>query len=342
LLFVFFVMEVTAMPSKPRSCENALVPPGRLLSLSRAGFTLIELLVVIAIIGILMALLLPAIQKVREAANRMLCANNLKQLGIAMHNHHNDFNRFPSGGWGWFWVGITGRGTGKEQPGGWIYSTLAYIEQDALFNLGHGGAVDAVRRANAERIQQPNKLLNCPSRRPSIQYPNFYSYAYREIIPSVVPRLARTDYGANCGSQNANEINEGPASLVQADTGAFNWGNLASLTGVIFRRSEIRIPDVQRGTSNTYLIGEKYLNPNNYTTGQDGGDNETMYTGYNNDVNRCSWNAPLQDRAGLGNTLRFGSAHPGGVNMLYCDGRVEVVAYGVEELVHRVAGSRRD
>jgi prepilin-type N-terminal cleavage/methylation domain-containing protein/prepilin-type processing-associated H-X9-DG protein len=314
----------------------------RLHGWNRPGFTLIELLVVIAIIGILMALLLPAIQKVREAANRIRCANHLKQMGIAMHNHHNDFNRFPSGGWGWFWVGVTGRGTGKEQPGGWIHNILAYMEQDALYNLGHGGNTNQLRVAAAQRIQTPHPLFNCPSRRPGIRYPNYYNYAYREITPTVVPFLARTDYAANAGSQNNDQIDAGPNNLFDGDTpGRFNWGDLASLNGVIYRRSEIRISDIQRGTSNTYLVGEKYLNPLNYATGIDGSDNETMYAGYDNDVNRCTFLPPLQDRAGLADGLRFGSAHPGGVNMLYGDGRVEVVAYGVEALVHREAGSRR-
>ncbi len=101
------------------------------------GFTLVELLVVITIIGILIALLLPAVQAAREAARKLHCGNNLKQLALGALNHELAHGFFPSAGWGYLWVGDPDRGTGKEQPGCWVYATLPYVEQQALHDLGH-------------------------------------------------------------------------------------------------------------------------------------------------------------------------------------------------------------
>src|SRR6266851_3374053 len=102
---------------------------------SARAFTLIELLVVIAIIAILIMLLMPAVQKVREAAARIKCSNNIKQMALAMHNHHDAFKMLPSGGWGWNWVGDANRGVGQKQPGGWIFGILPFVEQQPLYNL---------------------------------------------------------------------------------------------------------------------------------------------------------------------------------------------------------------
>jgi prepilin-type processing-associated H-X9-DG protein len=95
------------------------------------------------------------------------------------------------------------------------------------------------------------------------------------------------------------------------------------------------------GTSNTYLLGEKYLQPEHYFDGSDPADNEHMYIGFDNDIARATVDPPLQDKQKFQDTYRFGSAHVGGCNMLYCDGRVEVLNYNIDKAVHLRAGDRR-
>ncbi len=103
-----------------------------------AGFTLVELLVVIAVLGILIALLLPAIQAAREAARRVECKNNLKQLSLACLLHEQQVGFFPSGGWGNRWVGDASQGHGPKQPGSWFFNVLPFIEEGAVHGMGGG------------------------------------------------------------------------------------------------------------------------------------------------------------------------------------------------------------
>lgn len=298
----------------------------------RGAFTLIELLVVIAIIAILIALLVPAVQKVREAAARTQCANSLKQMGLAFHNHHDTYHMLPTGGWGWGWVGDATQGAGPNQPGGWLFNILPYMEQANVYNLAVSNA------GTAQMIVTTLPLFNCPSRRNGGPYPGSSTYFnYGGIVSTL---QARADYAANTGSQAPDEIYAGPSSLAQGQSPTYGWPSTAAYTGVVFQRSQLRLTDIQRGTSNTFMVGEKYLNPQNYFNGNDPGNNETMYVGFDNDIGRSTDYPPMQDTIGVTNTFAFGSAHTAGFNMCYCDGSVQFITYDISTSVFFVSGSR--
>lgn len=321
---------------------------------SRPAFTLIELLIVMAIIGLLVALLLPAVQRVREAGNRTACINNLKQLALGCLNHHETVRRFPSGGWGWKWLGVPGsangrpRGSGKDQPGGWAYNILPYIDQQNLHELGGAATTEAARRQAALAVAgTPLPVFNCPTRRAGDLFVNGIQHGYLgnyagEVLP---PSLARTDYAACAGSDENDQIDTGPDSLAIGDARTeADWMNgvpAGGYKGVIFRRSEVKLSDISAGVSNTYMLGEKYLDPTKYGTGTDPADNETLYSGFDNDVNRCTARSPRLDQVGTTDTFCFGSAHPAALNMAYCDGSVRTVEYSISPGIHLKAGSRK-
>jgi prepilin-type N-terminal cleavage/methylation domain-containing protein len=298
----------------------------------RSGFTLIELLVVIAIIGILIGLLLPAVQKVRESANRTTCLNNLKQFGLACHQNQDVYGHLPTGGWGWGWMGVPDRGSSESQPGGWIYQILPFVEQQANYELA------ATLGGDMQLVATPLKLFNCPSRRTGGPYPGYTScFNFGGFTPSA---YARADYAGCAGDQSGDEIFPGPDSLAQGDDPAYPWPDTSFYTGVIFQRSGVRLNTIANGTSNTFLAGEKYLNPDNYRTGQDPGDNENMYVGFDNDLSRTTDYPPMQDQKGYQNTFIFGSAHTAGVQMLHCDGSAELISYTIDPTVFQRAGNR--
>ncbi len=112
-----------------------------------SGFTLVELLVVITIIGILIGMLLPAVNSARESGRNAQCKNNLAQMGKACLAHEEAQGIFPTGGWGWFWVGDPDRGYGDQQPGGWIYNILPHTEMNALHDLGRYGSQSVKQQA---------------------------------------------------------------------------------------------------------------------------------------------------------------------------------------------------
>jgi prepilin-type N-terminal cleavage/methylation domain-containing protein/prepilin-type processing-associated H-X9-DG protein len=331
------------------------------------GFTLVELLVVIAIIGVLVALLLPAVQAAREAARRSQCKNNLKQMALGCLNHYDTQKHFPTGGWGWFWAGDPDRGFGKNQPGGWIYNILPYLEQGALHDQGKDGQPDAVTQGQKlggrTTLESPLNITTCPSRRAGgLKFPYKNPVGiYNTLKPELV---GRSDYAANAGSVYV-ESDLFPQTY--ATVPGFIWfeAKLPTLSppqdptvvlnGISFQRSQVTMQQVSDGTSNTYLVGEKALTTVNYETGDDPGDNETWCTGFNNDNFRktASGNygsltalTPIVDApaypANINGQDAFGSSHSGGLNMAYCDGSIHTISYDIDWQVHRDLGDRAD
>ena len=308
------------------------------------GFTLVELLVVIGVIGILMALLLVVIQSVRESARRAQCANNLRQIALACINHEQYRGHYPTGGWGHAWVGMPDRGSDHKQPGGWVYNILPFIQQTHVYELGHGQSGAELAAASAQRLGTTIPMMNCPTRRSPATWPTVTNMPHlrdpRET--HTVMAVARSDYAINAGSVRVFAAFEGPLSLVDGDRADYPWPDTSSFTGVSFLRSQVSSTAITGGMGHEYLVGEKYLNPLNYYTGLDAADNESMYNGFCSDLDRYANQmfTPMQDRSGVADPFRFGSAHSAGCNFAFCDGRVTTIAYDIDPPVHECNGNR--
>ena len=304
----------------------------------RFGFTLVELLVAIAIIGILIALILPAVQAAREGARRSQCRNNLKQIGLAAELHVSAFGRYPSNGWGYLWIGDPDRGTDRRQPGGWIYNLLPYMEQQSVREMGRGEAPPQQRASLSKLMATPVPVFDCPTRpggRLSPQHLLLTPYN-----ADWVPMVFKTDYAVNEGDY-ITDTRQGPETLQEGDSGGYAWRDTSQASGICFQRSETRPADVTDGLSQTYLAGEKYVSRGGYDTYDDAGHDQSMYTGVDLDINRWVLDPPAQDGEAV-EERRFGSPHSGGCQFAFCDGSVRTISYTIDAETHRRLGNRRD
>ena len=313
-----------------------LIAPVRIRS--SGGFTLIEVLVVSGIVVILIGLLLPAVQSAREAARRTQCISNLRQIGIAMSNHESAHRQLPSGGWGFTWVGDSRRGSGRSQPGGWIYQLLPYIEQQSLMQMDVAGSDELLQRG--AMLGRPISTLACPSR----PLPNPSPYIGQiALANSQVPTFAfKTDYAA-CGGDRELSSFPGPGDNAPGTLRSYPWPHVRQATGVVFQFSEIRLRDISDGLSNTYFVGEKRVQiPASYEAeSRDRGHDQAALIGDDHDIRRWTERRPLIDGR-IESTEVFGSSHPAGWQAVFGDGSVRTLAYGLDGVIHRSLGNRSD
>jgi prepilin-type processing-associated H-X9-DG protein len=274
---------------------------------------LIELLVVMAIIAVLMGLLLPAVQKVRETASRMRCVNNLKQIGLAFQNHQATLGYFPSGGWYAYTppTYVSGQPmVGRPQQAGWAFQILPYVEGENVWKGGNG-TTDAQRAVVA--IGATNSLFFCPSRR----------------APQTVT------YGDNY----IPHLTGGKITHALCDYAASNKEG----TGAVRQFDPVRITDITDGTSNTLVVGEKRMNRRLLGSKQID-DNQGYTCGFNYDTIRKTTHPPAPDYfapVGDGGGL-FGSSHTGVVNFVFADGSVRPIPFAISPVVFRYLGQKDD
>ncbi len=304
----------------------------------RLAFTLIELLVVIAIIAILIGLLLPAVQKVREAAARLKCQNNLKQIGLGWHNHHDTLGYFPTSGARW-WDDANGPIPAKSQASpfvldlttqqaGWTFQILPYVEQDNLFRQSPMGNNNGSSR-NAIIESTVIEIYVCPARGANV-YPSLSNGGRMWFRAAYV-----STYG------NAPEVPGPPRIHTPGGMGVWNFEPRLNMNGV------------SDGTSNTIMVGERYTAISRYTADDWGGEPITRGFGWGiarrcrglpmpDTVNRVTGQAPVPNDGNGPVNERLGSAHTTGLGLLFVDGSVKFVRYNLDLPTYRNMCIRND
>ena len=315
----------------------------------RRGFTLIELLVVMAIISILIGLLLPAVQKVREAANRLKCKNNLKQIGLALHNYHTNNGYFPPG-----YVSTVGPNGPADDRGpgwGWAAFILPYVEQTNLYSQIHFD-LDITDPANTAVRMQSLKIFLCPS---DNGQPVFTVDQLNDPMPNYSTPL--TDVNGNpVQVAHANYIGIFGNPEITVDPGFLlpNPERDPTHRGMFYRNVKVRIEDATDGTSYTLFVGERSSNlayvtwtgavtggqvppkiPDPLGFGPEGAPVLVLgHTGDASDVPPHTPNSPVN------HVDDFWSYHVMGVNFLFCDGSVQSITNTINPAIWWALGTR--
>jgi prepilin-type N-terminal cleavage/methylation domain-containing protein len=339
----------------------------QLRSARRLGFTLIELLVVIAIIGVLVGLLLPAVQKVREAANRMSCSNNLKQMGLACHNYQDSAGYLPPWAFDWEKPGPAGNPVGQQTQGHSAFSDiLNQIEQGNILNTGVNTDLSVIDPRNwpppygtATGGQTKIKLFRCPSAPDRVI--DYQPYFTSQGVPNAGPFiLGATDYGVVRGMSDnfiAACAPNSPKDNNDDHTGAMGVKPIKFVAGGWKTGAPTKITDMTDGTSNTLLIAEDAGRHQMYAGRTPVVPNAPCSSNYTNNVPTCGWllnsawadyNTYISVRGFRGdgmlrdggcavinanNDHNFYSFHTGGMNALRGDGSVRFVTESISPSV---------